>query len=105
MLLGKNGLADGGYSNDKDVISYIGEHLNFSEPSKPDNERLNLARSKVISKYRDNPSSPYFSLDLASAVIRQGSFVDKMHKFLWIRSPALTGTITRSMERYAKYFS
>ncbi|KAG7293715.1 hypothetical protein NEMBOFW57_003772 [Staphylotrichum longicolle] len=37
------------------------------------------------------------------AVIRQASFVDKMHGVLWIRSPALAGTLRRGTARYEKF--
>lgn len=35
-------------------------------------------------------------------VIRQGSFVDKMHLQLWLRSPAIEGTLRRAIDRYDK---
>ncbi|CUS08894.1 unnamed protein product [Tuber aestivum] len=41
--------------------------------------------------YAETPT-PY-SLNLSLAVLRQGSFVDKMHHQLWIRSPALMGRL------------
>ena len=36
-------------------------------------------------------------------VIRQGSFVDKMHTHLWLRSPAVEGTLRRAVDRYDKF--
>lgn len=36
-------------------------------------------------------------------VIRQGSFVDKMHSHLWLRSPAFEGTLRRAVDRYDKF--
>jgi hypothetical protein len=40
---------------------------------------------------------------LAETVERQVSFVDKMEKQLWIRSPALEGTLERAIDRYTKF--
>ncbi|KAI9804703.1 MAG: hypothetical protein M1833_006778 [Piccolia ochrophora] len=40
---------------------------------------------------------------LAEAVQRQDSFVDKMNVQLWIRSPALEGTLERARLRYEKF--
>ncbi|KAM0260837.1 hypothetical protein ACHAPA_010052 [Fusarium lateritium] len=41
--------------------------------------------------------------ELRDAVIRQGSFVDKMNSFMWIRSPALEGTLQRGIARYLNF--
>ncbi|KAF4999578.1 hypothetical protein FGRMN_2326 [Fusarium graminum] len=43
------------------------------------------------------------AVQLRDAVIRQGSFVDKMNSFMWIRSPALEGTIRRGIARYLNF--
>ncbi|KAK1833735.1 hypothetical protein QBC39DRAFT_328710 [Podospora conica] len=48
-------------------------------------------------------SDTTLALALRDAVIRQTSFVDKMNAHLWIRSPALPGTIRRAVDRYAKF--
>ncbi|KAF4970070.1 hypothetical protein FSARC_2816 [Fusarium sarcochroum] len=40
---------------------------------------------------------------LRDAVIRQASFVDKMNSYMWIRSPALEGTIQRGIKRYLNF--
>jgi hypothetical protein len=40
---------------------------------------------------------------LVDAVQRQASFVDKMEKQLWIRSPAVEGTLRRAIDRYGKF--
>ena len=40
---------------------------------------------------------------LVDNVIRQGSFVDKMHSYLWLRSPAVEGTLSRAIDRYDKF--
>ncbi|KAK2747975.1 hypothetical protein FQN57_001566 [Myotisia sp. PD_48] len=41
--------------------------------------------------------------DLKAAVIRQQSFAEKMNARLWIRSPALEGTLRRAIGRYDKF--
>ena len=56
---------------------------------------------KCMSRYWFN-SSP-FALDLVGAVIRQGSFVDKMHGIDWLHSPALFNTMTRLIEKYQRF--
>ncbi|KAK5988536.1 Glycine-rich domain-containing 1-like protein [Cladobotryum mycophilum] len=40
---------------------------------------------------------------LRDAVVRQAEFVDKMNNHLWIRSPALEGTMRRAIDRYDKF--
>lgn len=40
---------------------------------------------------------------MVEAVQRQETFIDKMHTQLWIRSPALEGTLERAIERYLKF--
>jgi hypothetical protein len=40
---------------------------------------------------------------LRDAVIRQSEFVDKMNKHLWIRSPAIQGTLRRGIARYRHF--
>ncbi|KAL3465355.1 hypothetical protein BJX64DRAFT_285614 [Aspergillus heterothallicus] len=41
--------------------------------------------------------------DLSAAVHRQVAFTAKMESHCWIRSPALEGTLTRALDRYAKF--
>ncbi|KAF2843787.1 hypothetical protein M501DRAFT_967571 [Patellaria atrata CBS 101060] len=43
--------------------------------------------------------------DLASMVARQTSFIDKMDRHLWIRSPAFAGTMARSLTRYSRFLT
>jgi hypothetical protein len=64
-------------------------------------ERLSIRR--MMSRYWFN-SSP-FALDLTSAVIRQGSFVEKMHNIDWLHSPALKSTMERLLQKYSRFFS
>ena len=40
---------------------------------------------------------------IIDAVQRQETFVDKMHAQLWIRSPAVEGTLQRAIDRYVKF--
>ena len=46
-----------------------------------------------------------FSLDLNGAVIRQGTFIKKMHHLSWLTSPTLSSMMTRSIQRYEKFFA
>jgi hypothetical protein len=41
--------------------------------------------------------------EIAAAVQRQTAFIDKMERHLWIRSPALEGTLRRAIDRYSKF--
>jgi hypothetical protein len=47
---------------------------------------------------KDTPNN-----ELIAAVERQKSFVGKMTDQLWIRSPALGGTLRRAVERYGRF--
>ncbi|KAK2775485.1 hypothetical protein FQN53_003115 [Emmonsiellopsis sp. PD_33] len=62
-----------------------------------------LAIRKMMSRYWDN-SSP-FALDLVGAVIRQGTFIQKMDNIDWIHSPALESTMNRLLAKYAVFFN
>ena len=64
-------------------------------------ERIGIRR--MMSRYWEN-SSP-FALDLVGAVIRQGSFIEKMHNIDWLHSPALPGTMKRLLVKYARFVS
>jgi hypothetical protein len=46
-----------------------------------------------------------FAIQLRDAVVRQTSFVDKMNAHLWIRSPAVDGTLRRAKERYSNFLT
>lgn len=56
---------------------------------------------RMLSCYWSNNSQ--FSQDLSAAVIRQSSFVEKMHDFDWLHSPALKTTIKRAIVRYSRF--
>ncbi|KAH0373092.1 hypothetical protein KCU65_g761, partial [Aureobasidium melanogenum] len=62
-----------------------------------------LALRRMMSRYWTNPSS--FGIDLVGAVIRQGSFVDKMHDIDWLHSPALSNTIPRLIRKYSRFIA
>ncbi|KAF8544408.1 hypothetical protein BDD12DRAFT_873115 [Trichophaea hybrida] len=54
------------------------------------------------------PASPQSSscISLTAAVLRQGTFIDKMHHFLWLRSPTLSaGTLPRAQIKYSNFFA
>ncbi|KAA8917702.1 hypothetical protein TRICI_000141 [Trichomonascus ciferrii] len=57
---------------------------------------------KFMSNYWDN-SSP-FSIDLEGAVIRQGTFVQKMHQNDWLHSPSLSHCISEMITKYFNFF-
>ena len=61
-----------------------------------------VAVRRMMSRYWGN-SSP-FALDLVGAVIRQGSFIQKMHSIDWLHSPALAATMARLITKYLRYF-
>ena len=44
------------------------------------------------------------SLDLVGAVIRQGTFIEKMHAIDWLHSPVLGATIDRLLVKYTRFF-
>ncbi|KAL8243590.1 hypothetical protein R6Q59_009848 [Mikania micrantha] len=61
-----------------------------------------VAVRRMMSYYNDNPS--IFSLDLASAVVRQGNFVQKMQFIDWLHSPTLSTTATRVILKYQRFY-
>ncbi|KAK3676397.1 hypothetical protein LTR78_003673 [Recurvomyces mirabilis] len=62
-------------------------------------EKIGIRR--MMSRYWDN-SSP-FALDLVGAVVRQGSFIEKMHNIDWLHSPALPSTMKRLLTKYERF--
>lgn len=60
-----------------------------------------IAVRKVLSHYWDNSS--IFGIDLYGAVLRQGSFVQKMVKLNWLRSPGLMQTAQRLIVKYHRF--
>ncbi|ETN37885.1 uncharacterized protein HMPREF1541_07508 [Cyphellophora europaea CBS 101466] len=61
-----------------------------------------VSLKRMVGRYYQNPSP--FSLDLVGAVIRQGTFVNKMRDFDWIHSPALQHTVQDAVKRYTGFF-
>lgn len=61
-----------------------------------------IAIRRMMSRYWDNSSM--FGVDLVGAVIRQGSFIEKMHAIDWIHSPALSATTDCLLVKYGRYF-
>nr|OQO18597.1 hypothetical protein B0A51_12085 [Rachicladosporium sp. CCFEE 5018] len=56
---------------------------------------------KMMSRYWENDSP--FALNLVGAVIRQGSFIEKMHNIDWLHSPALLSTMSRLITKYSRF--
>ena len=56
---------------------------------------------RMMSCYWSNSSG--VSLDLVGAVIRQGTFVDKMHKLDWLHSPSLRASMERFCVKYTRF--
>ena len=64
-------------------------------------EKVSVRR--MMSSYWENSS--IFSMDLVGAVIRQGTFVQKMHQIDWLHSPAIRSTMERIIEKYERFFT
>jgi hypothetical protein len=64
-------------------------------------EKISIRR--MMSRYWEN-SSP-FALDLVGAVMRQGTFIEKMANIDWIHSPALKSTMARLLKKYQYFFT
>ncbi|KAG9606759.1 hypothetical protein KCU77_g5591, partial [Aureobasidium melanogenum] len=62
-----------------------------------------IALRRMMSRYWDNSS--VFAIDLVGAVIRQGSFIEKMHDIDWLHSPALSHTIPRLIHKYSRFIA
>ncbi|KAL9120482.1 MAG: hypothetical protein Q9187_002960 [Circinaria calcarea] len=62
-----------------------------------------VAIRRMMSCYWENSSA--CSIDLVGAVIRQGSFIEKMHLIDWLHSPAASSTMARLVEKYERYFA
>lgn len=60
-----------------------------------------IAVRKVLSHYWDNSS--VFGIDLVGAVLRQGTFVQKMAKLDWLHSPSLMSTVQRLIVKYHRF--
>jgi hypothetical protein len=60
-----------------------------------------VAVRKVLSHYWDNSS--VFGIDLTGAVLRQGTFVQKMTKLDWLHSPNVMSTVPRLIVKYHRF--
>ncbi|KAL2867985.1 uncharacterized protein BJX67DRAFT_371673 [Aspergillus lucknowensis] len=61
-----------------------------------------IAFRRMMSRYWDNSSQ--FAVDLVGAVVRQGTFIQKMDNIDWLHSPALMETMHRLIRKYAVFF-
>ncbi|CAG8336042.1 unnamed protein product [Penicillium salamii] len=57
---------------------------------------------RMMSRYWDNLDP--FALDLVGAVVRQGTFVEKMDQIDWLHSPAVFETMDRIIKKYEVFF-
>lgn len=57
---------------------------------------------RMMSRYWENLGP--FALDLVGAVIRQGTFVEKMDKIDWLHSPTVFNTMDRLIKKYGVFF-
>ncbi|KAF7592077.1 hypothetical protein BBP40_000743 [Aspergillus hancockii] len=87
----KHILSRSGTSTRRDIpFGTLGNLLSHSE----------IAFAKSV---QTSMTSAYKNKDLIANVERQTSFIDKMNAQLWIRSPAVEGTIRRAIGRYEKF--
>lgn len=93
--------------NDDDDAAVVDDDKNDQTTEKSPSSKVSATPEK------NNIASEYMSLfhsadlDLATqlrdAVVRQAEFVEKMNAHLWIRSPALEGTLKRCIKRYKQF--
>jgi hypothetical protein len=83
--------------NQKDVVLVNSQQKNPSRIAKGSR----IAVRKVLSHYWDNSS--VFGIDLVGAVLRQGTFVQKMHKLDWLHSANLMSTVQRLIVKYHRF--
>ncbi|CRG88125.1 Reticuline oxidase [Talaromyces islandicus] len=65
-------------------------------------KKQRIAIRRMMSHYWDNSS--IFGLNLVGAVIRQGTFIQKMDDLDWIHSSTLQSTMTRLIKKYGVFF-
>ncbi|KAL1652218.1 hypothetical protein SLS58_000345 [Diplodia intermedia] len=63
-------------------------------------ERVSVRR--MMSRYWKNHS--IFGIDLVGAVVRQGTFIEKMHNIGWLFSPTVYSTAERLLRKYKNFF-
>lgn len=83
------------YGENEAQIFPPGESLNVRGLTSRDGAFLAALQQTELDKEANQP--------LAANVQRQAAFVDKMHAQLWIRSPAVEGTLRRAGDRYEKF--
>ena len=69
----------------------------FTQPTRKEK----IAIRRMMSSYWENSSM--FSIDLVGAVIRQGSFIEKMHSIDWIGSPVAIPIMDKLIQKYERY--
>ena len=82
------------FLKDRDYVKNANGTASLRRPEK-------IAVRRMMSLYWENYSP--FALDLVGAVIRQCSFIEKMHSIDWIHSPAATSTMARLIQKYTRY--
>uniref|UniRef100_A0A060T7E2 ARAD1C21032p n=1 Tax=Blastobotrys adeninivorans TaxID=409370 RepID=A0A060T7E2_BLAAD len=56
---------------------------------------------RILSCYWQNSS--IFGQDLSACAVRQASFIENMHRFDWLHSPALSSTVQKSIVKYQRF--
>ena len=83
--------------NDMEALRKIND--NNQEPRSTERTAVRL----MMAYYWNNPSP--FSIDLVGAVIRQGTFIEKMHRISWLFSPAARFTVIRLLTKYERFIA
>ncbi|TRX99042.1 hypothetical protein FHL15_000384 [Xylaria flabelliformis] len=100
-LLLRNELVKYGANRDEGTQDrFDGEIL--PEPSTAD-QKPDFTELRFLDSCRAAASNNDVIEKLVDAVKRQSTFVDKMDRQLWIRSPAVEGTLTRGITRYERF--
>lgn len=60
---------------------------------------------RILCYYLDDLNSSDLSLCLYQAVVRQGSFTNKMNESAWLRSPKLKHLVPQCILRYGRFFT
>lgn len=66
-------------------------------------DHLSVAERGFIDAFLAATREKALAESLVANVQRQASFVDKMHRHLWLRSPAIEGTVRRAIRRYDEF--
>ncbi|KAL8800370.1 MAG: hypothetical protein Q9182_005225 [Xanthomendoza sp. 2 TL-2023] len=87
---------------DKEVLRAIFQKAH-AKPWLKSSREEKFALRRMMSRYWSNSSM--FAVDLVGAVIRQGTFIEKMHAIDWLHSPAAPSTMQRLLTKYNRYFT